>query len=162
MYPGWLLGTALLIAIYCLLIFIWQVVNCLDKRNDSTLPKLYLIFLVKNQESTIEGLVRRVFAAAYSRPVELIIVDTGSTDKTKKILERLSVKCDVLKFVPSSEVQLSKKLQNLCHGNVVYCFDLTSSISYSLLAKTIDSILINSKVTSLYRTRVLSRNDTLV
>lgn len=161
MYPGWLIGTALLIVIYCLIIFICRLVSCIVTP-DGQVPKLSLLFLVKNQEETIEGLVRRIFAAAYSQPVEVIAIDTGSTDKTRMILERLAAKSYQLKFVPSSEVQLSKRMQNLCHGNIVYCFDLTSSISYSLMAKTIDSILINSKVTSLYRTRVLSRNDTLV
>ena len=77
------------------------------------------------------------------------------------ILERLSVKNDTLKFVPASEVQLSKRILNLCHGNIVYSFDLTSSINYGLMAKTIDSILISANAASLYRARVLSRNNTL-
>ena len=70
MYPGWLLGTALLIAIYCLFIYIYRVVACLDKRKNSSLQKISLIFLVKNQETTIEGLVSRGFASGYSRSVE--------------------------------------------------------------------------------------------
>lgn len=160
MYPGWLIGTALLIVIYCLLIFIYRTVACIVKQEG--VPEISLLFLVKNQENTIEGLVRRIFAAAYSQPVEVIAIDAGSTDKTRMILERLAAKSCMLKFVPSSEVQLSKRMQNLCHGNIVYYFDLTSSINYNLMAKTLDSILINSKVTSLYRARVLSRNDTLV
>jgi len=162
MYPGWLIGTALLIAIYCLIIFLRKTAAGLNRRCSSLTPKISLLFLVKNQEDSIEGLVRRVFADACDQSVELIVVDTGSLDSTVKILE-LMVKRFEFKFFPIGEVpSISRKIRNLCHGNLIYCFDLTSSINYGLMANTIDSILVGSKVGSLYRTRILYRQDACV
>lgn len=163
MYPAWLVVTALLIAIYCTLVLIRKSFICVRKQDCRKLPKISLLFLVRNQEDTIEGLIRRVFADTYAQSVELIAVDTGSVDQTRMILERLAAKFEMIQFISSGEVQgISRKIRNLCHGNTIYCFDLTSSINYSLMAHTIDSILIGSKVCSLYRTRVLYKNNAYV
>lgn len=160
MYPAWLVVTALLVAIYCVVLMVRRSIICVNRQNSQSKPKISILFLVRNQDDTVEGLIRRVFAEAYDQPVEIIVVDTGSADKTKMILERLAARYEMLKFVPFGEVQgISRMIRNLCHGNIIYCIDLTSSISYSLMANTIDSILIGSKVSSLYRTRVLYKND---
>lgn len=154
MYPGWLIVTALLIAIYCLLIFLHRVVSSMDPQHQA-FPELSLMFLVKNQEETIEGLIRRVFADVRSQSIELIVVDTGSVDGTKLILERLVNKFEELKVIPLCEGQgFSRKLQSLCQGKRIYCFDLTSAINYRMMVNTIDSILIDSKISSLYRAKV--------
>ncbi len=161
MYPGWLIVTALLITVYCIAVLIRKSLLCMREQDCQKLPMISLLFLVRNQEDTIEGLIRRVFADAYTRSVELIAVDTGSTDRTQMILERLAAKFEMVKFVSSGEVQgIPRKIRKLCSGNIIYYIDLTSSINYRLMANTIDSILIGSKISSLYRTSVLYKHNT--
>lgn len=163
MYPIWLLVSALLIAIYCLTVYIRGVITCGNKYDGVLLPKRSFMFLVKNQEHVIEGLIRKVYALADEKlPVELVIIDTGSTDQTRLVIERMAANIRMLKFVPSCEGNLTKKIRTLCEGSTVYCFDLTSTIDFCRMAKTLESILLGSGVTSLYRTKVLSRNDTAV
>lgn len=54
---------------------------------------LYFIIAVKNQEETIEGIMRSIlFRILYGKEEyieKLIVADMGSTDKTKEIIEKL-------------------------------------------------------------------------
>src|SRR5262245_30702340 len=51
-------------------------------------PLLSVVMPVYNEENTIEEIIRRVLAVKLR--IELIIVDDGSKDKTREILQRLS------------------------------------------------------------------------
>lgn len=167
MYRGWLILTALLIAIYCLLYFFRQVAVCKKNEYGSPLPVLSLIFLVKNQQEIIEGIIRKVFAgpgfqsgAPNSRLVEVIVVDIGSADQTRPVLERLVRGFPGLRVIFTGAEQGNfRKMHHLCRGQIIYSFDLTGPINFGLMSRTIDSILDGTR-TSLYRTRVLYKNET--
>ena len=51
-----------------------------------------LVVLVKNQEEGIEFFIRRIMAERYryARGIELVVIDTGSSDDTTQILSRMS------------------------------------------------------------------------
>ena len=51
------------------------------------LKKLSVLIPVYNEEATVETLIRRVLAVEI--PIEIIIVDDGSTDQTASILSKL-------------------------------------------------------------------------
>ncbi len=159
MYRGWFITTALLIAIYCLLVFIRKVVICKQTEYEN-MPELSLLFLVKNQQNTIEGLVRGVFAGAYPKPAEVVAIDLGSVDQTRLIFEYLAKEYDNFRYLACEELRVSKRVFNVCRGHIIYCFDLTSPINYNLMSKTIQSIL-NGSGSSLYRTKVLYKNETM-
>lgn len=155
MYRELLIAAALTTAAYCLIVFIRRMALYRQPGPCQSKPEISLMFLVRNQEDAIEGLVRKVLADAYSQIVELVIVDLGSTDQTRMILKRLAGNSQMLKFIPFCEGQTtSKRIRNLCHGKTIYCFDLTSTINYGLMVQTIHSIVNGSK-TSLYRTKIL-------
>ncbi len=158
MYRGWFIATALLIAIYCLLVFIRRVVVC-KQTGRADLPEISLLFLVKNQQNIIEGLVRSIFSGTYAKQPEIIAIDFGSVDQTKKIFQCLAKEYNYFRYLACEELKLSNTVFNLCRGRVIYCFDLTSPINYGLMTKTINSIL-NGSRSSLYRTRVLYKNET--
>lgn len=159
---GWLIATALLIAIYCLLFYIRKVITCKKTEYDESSPGITLLFLVKNQQDIIEGLVRTAFTDACIQSVDVIAVDLGSVDQTRLILERLSGSLHHFRFLALCEESgVSKKIYRLCRGQVIYCFDLTGHINYSLMARAIHSILNGSRA-CLYRTKVLYKSDKLV
>jgi len=161
MYRNWLLVTALLIAIYSIIIFLHHVVESYRTRDfSSKVPGLSLMFLVKNQQDIIEGIIRTVFAATGKYPVEVMIVDAGSVDQTAKIITHLKGIFPELRFLNTGkDGGVPKKISNLCHGEIIYFFDLTVPVNYGLMSRTVESVLNGSRA-SLYRTRVLYKNGT--
>ncbi len=158
MFRNWLVVTTLLISIGTLTVFIRQVIICSKNKPGDLLPRCSFVFLVKNQQNIIEGLIRKAFADVYAHFLEVIAVDFGSVDQTKLILERLTKEFPNFRFLASSEEQgISKRMYSLCHGDAIYCFDLRSSINYNLMARTIHSILHGSRA-SLYRTKIRQLN----
>lgn len=159
MYRGWIVATALLIAIYCLMIYIRRVIVCKKTEYGAISPGLSLLFLVKNQQDIVEGLIREVFADPFFRATEVVAIDCGSVDETRLILERLAGDFYNFKFVAlSEEPGLLKKVYRLCRGETIFCFDLTGPINYNLMSRTIHAILHGSRA-SLYRTRILYKHD---
>ncbi|MBU7008223.1 hypothetical protein [Phosphitispora fastidiosa] len=162
MHLGWLIGaTVLLIVIYCFTIYTRTVVMCKKSGNSKGFQKTSLVLMVRNQEGIIEGLVREIFAYGYLIPIEVVVFDFGSADKTGLILERLARDYPGLRFFAccGEEKGVPKKVMDLCHSDIVYCFNLTSSVNYSLIIRTVESILGGTKM-SLYRTTVLYKNKT--
>jgi len=161
MYRGSLIVTALLIAIYCFTVLIRQVLVCKKIEYEQFLPKLSLLFLVKNQQDIIEGLIRELYTETRVQQADVIVIDIGSFDQTRPILERLTSDYPDLRFLAATEEHgILRKMDNFCRGQTVYCFDLTGSLSYNLMSKNIRSILDGSR-SSLYRTRVLYKNGTV-
>lgn len=141
MYRDCLVGTALMIAIYCLVYFISKTA-VFAKTNVDQIPKLSLLFLVKNQQDVIEGLIRKAFAETYSQNVEIVAIDFGSTDQTKLILQRLADNVSILRFVQLSEGQINSTIAlSFCRGKKIYCFDLTRSINYGLMIQMIHTVV---------------------
>jgi glycosyltransferase involved in cell wall biosynthesis len=58
--------------------------------------KLSIIIPVYNEEKTILELIRRVEAVPFDVPIELIVVDDGSTDNTRTFLEEIKDKHTVV------------------------------------------------------------------
>ncbi len=162
MYLGWLIGaTVLLIVIYCFTIYTRTVVMCKKSGNRKGFQKTSLVLTVRNQEEIIEGLIREIFAYGYLIPLEVMVFDFGSVDRTGLILERLARDYPGLRFFAccGEENGIRKRVMDLCQSDVIYCFDLTSSVNYSLIIKAVESILGGTKM-SLYRTTVLRKNKT--
>jgi len=63
----------------------------------------YLIIAVKNQEEKIEGFLRsslfKIFYGKEEYIKDIIVTDLGSTDKTKDILNKLSIEYDNIKNI---------------------------------------------------------------
>ena len=77
---------------------------------------LSIIIPAYNEKSFIEEVINRVSAAPYDK--EIIIVDDGSTDGTREILNRIS---NIEYRISNGEIQNSKfKIQNLCEVRVLF------------------------------------------
>lgn len=159
MYLGWLVVTGLLIASCCLAFFVQRVLACKKQTRSNDLPGFTMVFLVRNQEDIIEGLIRDAYADTCITPIEVVVVDLGSVDQTRMILERLVVIFPGFYYLFSTdEPETLKRVYDLCRGSTIYCINLTKSIKYCLMSRTIHSILKGSKA-CLYRTKVMYKQN---
>ena len=81
------------LASYGALLLIVTVINSIKDRARDENPKIKMVLIIKNQEETIEGILRGIFAGSMLRKMRacerLTVVDMGSSDKTMDILLKL-------------------------------------------------------------------------
>lgn len=92
-----------ILAIYGLIEIVINLINSVIFVR-SNIKDMYILIAVKNQEETIEGIIRSiVFKNIYSKNEGLfnniIIADMGSTDDTLNILKRLTSEYSFLKVI---------------------------------------------------------------
>ena len=89
------------LALYGLFELIKQIVSIITYTNLSA-NGIYLIIGVKNQEEKIEGFLRSsLFKILYGKEEyikKIIVADLGSTDKTKEIINKISLQYDCVKM----------------------------------------------------------------
>ena len=68
---------------------------------------IYIIIAIKNQEEKIEGFLRtslfKIFYGKEDDIKDIIVTDLGSTDKTKEIIDKISLNYDGVKIVNWAE-----------------------------------------------------------
>jgi len=90
----------------------------------SARPQISLLFLVKNNQENVEGLIRQLawdfhFRGRYSLPGQVTVFDLGSRDQTLAILQRLAREFSFLHFREVSEDQVGQRLQDFDQGILV-------------------------------------------
>jgi hypothetical protein len=82
-----------LLAIYGFIYLTISVVNSIRQRLCSESSRVKMVLMIKNQERTIEGIIRNIYTGDILRKVmsseKLYILDMGSDDNTVKILRKL-------------------------------------------------------------------------
>jgi hypothetical protein len=82
-----------ILALYGLISLILSVVNTICDRAGIKNERIKLVLIVKNQQDTIEGVIRNILAGNLLRRImsgrKLTIIDIKSTDETLKILQVL-------------------------------------------------------------------------
>ncbi|MDK2799527.1 MAG: hypothetical protein PWP27_1905 [Clostridiales bacterium] len=82
-----------------------------NKKND-----VYIIITVKNQQDTIEGIIRSVVWKSLNNNhggivPNILVVDMGSTDDTLKILDKLCMEYDFIEIADKEEyIKIMEKL----------------------------------------------------
>ena len=112
----------LLVLSYCTIKRIWDY-------QKSTLIKniipMKLVVLVKNQEEGIEFFIRRIMAERHrhAKGIELVVIDTGSSDDTPEILSRMSSMFNFQLVEISEENESCYTNTDEEKGSQSFCFD---------------------------------------
>lgn len=88
-------------ALYGLFELVRQIINICTYTNMKA-DGIYIIIAVKNQEERIEGFLRScLFKLLYGKEEyikDIIVADLGSTDKTKEIVDKMSLDYECVKI----------------------------------------------------------------
>lgn len=87
-------------------------------------PQISLVFLVKNNQDSVEGLFRQLaldcyFAGRYAVPSRVLVADLGSQDQTRAILSRLAMDFNFLHLRTISEDRIGQVLEDYHQGVLV-------------------------------------------
>ena len=82
-----------LLAVYGFMSLIISIINSIQWKQGLKNSTYKLVLLVKNQEETIEGVIRNIYMENILSPLihngKLVVLDMGSKDKTVYILNKL-------------------------------------------------------------------------
>jgi hypothetical protein len=96
-----------LLAAYGVYSLVVTVADCTSPVRGSRKAGVKLVLLVKNQEDSIEGIIRTVFSGEFLRKIMsghgLTVLDLGSKDKTVLMLEKLQKDFDSLEVLKENE-----------------------------------------------------------
>lgn len=116
-------------------------------------PFVSVALIVKNQEALIEGFLRSLLPLAAGEhggvPYEVLVVDTGSTDDTPLIVERLARRNEGIRFFRMGEVgetgQSPPELALfLSHSRVVIFLDLQGQVEIQSILRVMEHLLVAS------------------
>jgi len=103
-----------LLAVYGVLSLIINIIDSVHPGSGLRSSGVKMVLLVKNQEETIEGIIRSMFMGDFLRKIGsghmLTVLDMGSKDKTPVILEKLK------KQYESMEVLMAEEKEKVFEG----------------------------------------------
>jgi len=113
----WILG---LFGLWQLIVFVWRWLVSFK----FVPPQVSLLFLVKDNQDSVEGLFRQLaldcfFMGRYTAPGRVLVVDLGSQDQTREIIQRLAREFSFLHLRRCEEAQLGNLIQEFHQGVVV-------------------------------------------
>jgi len=101
-------------AIFGFAVFLWNILNTFFWLRQSRKGKYSIIISVKDQEETVEGIIRSLVLQSGLEGNEVpflnvVVVDAGSTDETPKILEKLAREYTFVKVIHHRDLNESIK-----------------------------------------------------
>lgn len=135
-----------------------------DIKKSKEVNKLTIIIPAYNEQKTIEDVLERVLSLEMGVEKEVIVVDDGSTDGTKEILERLKVQDERLKVIYHGKnqgkgVAIKTALKNAT-GDVIAIQDADLEYNPQELKNLIQPLILK-KADVVYGSRFISKNPVL-
>jgi len=112
------------------------------KKDKNFRPKVSIVIATWNEENTIEGKLKNTLALAYPKDkLEIIIIDSGSTDKTRKIVKKFVKKFRRVKLITEKKrggkARALNKAFKRCTGEIVIISDADSRLKKDVLLKSV-------------------------
>ncbi|QQE78128.1 hypothetical protein [Alicyclobacillus sp. SO9] len=134
------------LALYGALMIVVQVVRKLQARNQNRIHPVSLLLIVRDAESSIEGLLRDVMLKSMfvEKVPSIRVIDMSSGEETGRIVQRLAALHSGLTYgAVRTEAELAAELSNHCLNEtfVGYIYDLREPGVAEAFIQDIESVL---------------------
>ncbi|MFH1055124.1 MAG: glycosyltransferase family 2 protein [Candidatus Altiarchaeota archaeon] len=122
---------------------LWGILALLPERRfkGGAYPTLTVVMPAHNEESCIESTVRSVLRASYPSEVEVIVVNDGSTDKTRAIVSVLAEKDTRIRLVETDHIGKAMAVNKgvvKSKKDVIVLLDADSKLAEDALIKLVE------------------------
>jgi cellulose synthase/poly-beta-1,6-N-acetylglucosamine synthase-like glycosyltransferase len=108
------------------------------KKNKNYRPKVSIVIPTWNEENTINGKLKETLSLKYPRDkMEIIVIDSGSTDNTKKIVKKFKRVKLIEEKERKGKANALNKAFKFCKGDIVVITDADSRLKDNVLLKSI-------------------------
>jgi hypothetical protein len=116
-------------AIYGLIMAVMRIVSGIRVENGEKAVRQVVVLIVENSEGYVEGMLRALLSGAsfYKGEVRLLVIDTGSTDATGKIIRKFAEQEEMIEFQEGmTDADIAEGLRALraCPQQVMMVVDL--------------------------------------
>ncbi|MHB1127702.1 MAG: glycosyltransferase family 2 protein [Bacillota bacterium] len=146
LWGWWGLAAYLLALAGVLLLLLGHMANKSGYRPGRYFPRISLLLIVRDQEDSIEGVVRDLLLLSGMRACffDLVVVDDHSNDQTGKILEKLARRDQAftLFLLNNYPCQTAWELGNqMCKGEVICTLEVPQRIKPRRVGRAVSRIL---------------------
>jgi cellulose synthase/poly-beta-1,6-N-acetylglucosamine synthase-like glycosyltransferase len=125
------------------------------KKNPKFRPKVSFVIPTWNEEKTISGKLKNTLALDYPKnKLEIIVIDSGSTDKTKSIVGKFRRVKLIAEKERKGKADALNKVFKKCIGNIVVISDSDCRLDKNILKKSMPYFF-DSKVGALTGRQIL-------
>lgn len=122
---------------YLLCLYVVKTKTLKFKKNRSFIPKVSIVIPTWNEENTIEGKLENTLKLKYPKnKTEIIVIDSGSTDNTKKIVKRFKRVKLIEERKREGKANALNKAFKFCSGDIVIMTDADSRLKEDILLKS--------------------------
>lgn len=153
---------SLYMSIVWILTFFSRKTDFFKKIKIKSTPSVSIIIPTYNKEDTIESTIKSLLGLSYPRPIDIVVVDDGSTDRTPEILKSFNKKIKVIKnnVNMGKGYSLNKALSRI-NTDLFACVDADSIADKDCLIKMIGFFRDNKVSTVTAGLKVAVKNSML-
>lgn len=122
---------------YSLCLYVSKTKKLKVKKNKRFKPKVSFVIPTWNEEKTILGKLKNTFALDYQKnKLEIIVIDSGSTDNTKKIVKKFKKVKLIVEKTRKGKANALNKAFKYCRGDIIVISDSDSRLKEDILLKS--------------------------
>lgn len=143
------------ISYYFICLYVVKTKKLRVKKNPKFRPKVSFVIPTWNEEKTISGKLKNTLALDYPKnKLEIIVIDSGSTDKTKSIVGKFRRVKLIAEKERKGKADALNKVFKKCTGNIVVISDSDCRLDKNILKKSMPYFF-DSKVGALTGRQIL-------
>jgi len=155
---------SLYMSIVLILTFLYRKNDFFKKNKTKCSPSISVVIPAYNTEDTIESTIKSLLKIRYSKPIEIVVVNDGSTDNTAEILKKFEKKKKI-KIITNDVnkgkgYSLNKALETI-NTDLFVCLDADSIVDSNCLLKMV-GFFNDSKVGAVTAGLKVARKDTIL
>jgi cellulose synthase/poly-beta-1,6-N-acetylglucosamine synthase-like glycosyltransferase len=129
--------TAVYISYYAICLYVVKTKKLKVNKNIKFRPKVSFVIPTWNEGNTIEGKLKNTMKLKYPKDkLEIIVIDSGSTDSTKKIVKKFKNVKLIGEKERKGKANALNKVFKYCKGDIIVISDADSRLKENILLKS--------------------------